>query len=132
MIELSGLASLMIFFLALFIAAAFSYRDLPRYNADLAPTDHPKAMPGVLKEDALRVSVTRNGTIVLTESSVSMGDLAPLLQLGVRRGSERKVYLRADAWAKYGDVKAVLDQIRLAGIENAALITAEAPHKPAP
>ncbi len=123
MIELSGLASLMIFFLALFMAPIFGYPDLPRHSADLAPTDHPKAMPGAIKEDALRVSVTRDGTIVLNESSVSMGGLAPLLQLGVRRGSERKVYLRADARARYGDVKAVLDQIRLAGIENVALIT---------
>jgi biopolymer transport protein ExbD len=61
-----------------------------------------------------------------------MSNLVPLLREGVREGSERKVYLRADARAKYGEVKAVLDQIRLAGIENVAFMTVEAPHKPAP
>lgn len=122
MIELSGLASLMIFFLVLFMMPA----SLPRRhfgNVDLAPVDGSKAMPGALKEDALQVAVTRDGTIYLNESRVRMGNLAPLLRQGVREGSERKVYLRADARARYADVKVVLDQIRLAGIENVALIT---------
>ncbi len=131
MIELSGLAGIMFFLLVLFMLPAF----LPRSHfgeVDLAPTDHAKAMPGALKDDALRVSLTRDGTIYLNESRVRMGDLIPHLQMRMRKGSERKVYLKADARAKYGDVNAVLDQIRLAGIEDVALMTAEVPRKPAP
>jgi biopolymer transport protein ExbD/biopolymer transport protein TolR len=129
MIELSGLAGIMLFFLILFMMPA----SLPRRhfgNVDLAPVDGPKAMPGALKEDALQVAVTRDGTIYLNESRVRIGNLVPLLRQGVRQGSERKVYLRADARARYADVKAVLGQIRLAGIENVALMTEQRDHDP--
>ncbi len=131
MIELSGLASIMVFFLVLFMLPAF----LPnphRINVDLSATDHPKAMPGALREDALQVAVTRDGTVYLNERHVNTRDLISLLQEGVREGSERKVYLTADARARYGDVKAVGDLIHQAGIENVALMTAETRHNPAP
>jgi len=39
------------------------------------------------------------------------------------QGGERKGYLKADARAKYGDVKAVIACIKGAGIENIGLIT---------
>ncbi|HYW67418.1 MAG TPA: biopolymer transporter ExbD [Candidatus Dormibacteraeota bacterium] len=133
MIELSGLASLMIFFLALFMAPIFGYPDLPKHGGvDLAPTHHPKAMPGALKEDALRVMVTRDGSVYLNDSRVKNGDLASLLLQGLEEGSARKVYLQADARAKYGDVKSVLDLIQQAGIENVALMTEQVRQKPSP
>jgi biopolymer transport protein ExbD len=123
MIELSGLASLMIFFLALFMLPAFLPYHHRGGDVDLAPVDHPKSMPGALKEDAMQVSLTRDGTVYLNDSRVKNGDLVLLLRQGVREGSERKVYLRADARARYADVKVVLDEIRLAGIENVSFIT---------
>jgi biopolymer transport protein ExbD len=119
-IEVSGLLGIMLFILVLFMLPAF----LPpphMHQVDLALTDHPKAMPGALKEDALQVMVTRDGSVYLNDSRVKKGDLASLLQQGVKEGSEKRVYVRADARAKYGEVKAVLDQIRLAGIENVSL-----------
>ncbi len=131
-IEVSGLASLMIFFLALLMLPPFL--PYPHYGSgvDLAPVDHPKAMPGALKEDALQVLLTRDGTIYCGGRKVAANELASVLQQGLREGSEKKVYLKADARARYGDVKAVLDLIHLAGIENVALITEETRHNPAP
>jgi len=45
------------------------------------------------------------------------------IRQGVRNGAEKRTYLNADARAKYGDTIAVLDQIRLAGIEKVSLLT---------
>lgn len=133
MIELSGLAAIMVFFLALFMLPLF-LRFGVGYSrgVDLAPTGHPEAMPGALKEDALQVSLTRDGTIYYGGRKVAANELASVLQKGLREGSEKKVYLKADARARYGDVEAVLDLIRQAGIENVALMTEEVRHKPAP
>ena len=130
MIELSGLASLMVFFLVLLMLPPF-FRYPYGHGVDLAPTDHPKAMPGALREDALQITVTRDGLVFLTGRRVRPNDLIPLLKEGVREGSERKVYLKADARARYADVNAVLDHIRLAGIENVALLTVQSDHNPA-
>ncbi len=133
MIELSGLASLLVFFLVLLMLPPFfRYPYNHGSGVDLAPIDHPKAMAGALKEDALQVTITREGRVFLDGRKVGTNDLIPLLQKGVREGSERKVYLKADARAKYGDVKSVLDLIQQAGIENVALMTEQVRQKPSP
>jgi biopolymer transport protein ExbD len=54
-----------------------------------------------------------------------MNDLPAVLRERVKNGSGRKVYLSVDARARYGDAKTVLNQIRLAGIENVSILTAE-------
>ena len=82
-------------------------------------------MPGALKEDALRVMVTRDGQVYLCDSHLMYGDLTDEIRERVRNGAEKKVYLAVDARAKYGDAKAVLDQIRMAGIGNVSFLTEE-------
>ena len=93
--------------------------------ADLAEASHSIRMPGALKEDALQVMVTRDGQVYLRDSQLMRGDLAPEIRERVRNGAEKKVYLTVDARAKYVDAKAVLDQIRMAGIENVSFLTGE-------
>jgi biopolymer transport protein ExbD len=63
--------------------------------------------------------------LYLEYERVSMTDLPGVLRERVKNGSERKVYLSVDARARWGDAKAVLNQIRLAGIENVSILTAE-------
>jgi biopolymer transport protein ExbD len=46
---------------------------------------------------------------------------------GLKNGAEKKVYMRADARARYVDVKQILVEIRQAGIENICFLTREAP-----
>jgi biopolymer transport protein TolR len=119
-IDPSGLAGIMLFFLMLFmIPMSGGHWGL---SVDLAVTRHATPEPDALKEDALEVILTRNGTIYFGHTRVTFADLPAQIRLWVQKGSERKVYLRADARAKYGDVKAVVDDIRSAGIQNVALI----------
>jgi biopolymer transport protein TolR len=99
-----------------------------RPNVNLPVTAHPEALPGALKEDALDVYLSRDGTIYFKSSRVGKDELPQVLGHCYRRGSERKVYFRADARVKYGDVKAVLDEISAAGVQDVAFITEEPPH----
>jgi biopolymer transport protein ExbD len=41
----------------------------------------------------------------------------------VKAGSERKLYFAADAHSKYGDVSAIVDQIRLSGVSQICFLT---------
>jgi biopolymer transport protein TolR len=119
-IDPSGLAGIMLFFLMLFMIPIS-----PGHwgsSVDLAATRHATPQPGALKEDSLDIVLTRNGMIYFRHDKINCSDLAGQIRMWVRQGSERKVYLRADARAKYGDVKAVVDQIRAAGIQDVALI----------
>jgi biopolymer transport protein ExbD len=125
LIEVSGFASIMVFLLALFLVRVSDYRDLPKIAVDLPQSHHGKPLPGANREDALRLNLMRDGMLYLEYERVSMTDLPAVLRERVKNGSERKVYLSIDARARWGDAKAVLNQIRLAGIENVSILTAE-------
>jgi biopolymer transport protein ExbD len=94
-----------------------------RAPIDLAAVDHARPMPGAIREDALLITVTRDGRVFYGTYQMQSGDLPPAIQEAVRRGSERKVYLKVDARAKYGDAVVVMDQIQHAGIQNVGIIT---------
>jgi biopolymer transport protein TolR len=80
-----------------------------------------------MREDVMRVAVTRDGKIYFRERRVDSDDLTGLIQTAVQEGAEKKVYLAADARAMYRDVKIALEQMRLAGIENIAIIAERRP-----
>jgi biopolymer transport protein ExbD len=50
-------------------------------------------------------------------------DLPERIEQKVRTGSERKAYLRADARAQHGDIEAVIQQVRLSGINHVVVVT---------
>jgi biopolymer transport protein ExbD len=79
-------------------------------------------MPAALREDALMVMETRDGTTYFGNSKVANEDLPELARQRVRDGAPRKVYLVVDSRTKYGDVSAVLDEVRHAGISDVAFL----------
>lgn len=99
-----------------------SYGRYPRRPVDLAVVKHAVPMPGALREDALIVSVTRDGGVYFGNLRVQLADLPEQVLKSMNKDVERKIYLVADARAKYGDVKAVLEILKKTGIENVALI----------
>ena len=98
-----------------------------RSPVDFARTEHATPMPGALREDAMLISVTRDGNIFFGTLQIQWSDLPTAVRDSVRHGSERKVYLKVDARAKYGDAVVVIDQIRLAGIQGVGIITDQRP-----
>src|SRR5438045_4015675 len=64
-------------------------------SVDLAKTNNPIQMPDADKEDALLVAVTR----------------------------DNRVFIKAEARAKYGTVVTVVDNVRSAGVDQVGLLT---------
>ncbi len=93
------------------------------YFPDMPKSMHARPLPDASRDDALRVSVRRDGRYFLGGSRCSLDDLAARLREGVWRGAERKVYLVADARAKYGKVKLAMAEVRRGGIEEIAILT---------
>ncbi len=102
----------------------YGYPVHPRYaQADMAVTEHSTLQPGARREDALEVAITRDGMVFFRNHKILLGDLPDLLRQAVRDGAENTVYFKADARVKYGDVKAVLDQIQQSGLQNISFLT---------
>ena len=77
------------------------------------------------KEDAVIISVTRDGRSFLSPGNalVQPGDLGSKVKDLQTNRSDKTVYIRADARARFSSVTDVIDNIRTAGVDQVGLIT---------
>ena len=68
------------------------------------------------------VAIQRNREIWLGYRRVSTDELAAKIREAVAGGAEKKVYINADRYARYEDVRKVLSAIGSAGVENVAFL----------
>jgi biopolymer transport protein ExbD len=85
-------------------------------------------MPGALREDAMRVAVARDGMVFFGNQRILPEELRDQIRDGLRAGAENRIYISADARAKYLDVKSVLENIRQSGVRRVSFITESRPH----
>jgi biopolymer transport protein ExbD/biopolymer transport protein TolR len=90
---------------------------------DMARTNTARDMQDADKEDAVVVAVTRDGNIFLGNSQVQKADLSGQVKDRISGKLDKTVYLKSDARAKYGDVVAIVDEIRSAGVDQLGLLT---------
>ncbi|MGA9884681.1 MAG: biopolymer transporter ExbD [Candidatus Acidiferrales bacterium] len=121
-IDLYGLASVMTAILVFLMVATTQHRDL-RGGPDLAEAQHAESVHSALREDAIRITVARDGNIYFGTSEIHIHDLPNAIRTAVHAGSERTVYLVVDARARYGDVEAVIDELQSARISDAVFLT---------
>ena len=98
-------------------------------SIDLVRTVNSTSMPNSLREDSMRITVTRDGRLFFHTAAVNSIELPNLIRDDLSKGVECKVYLAVDARTKYGDVATVLDQIRQTKILNLAILTEKTPSK---
>lgn len=91
-------------------------------SANLPKVERAISMPHAMREDAMIVMIMRNGDMFFGNDRVSPERLAPALRAKVDGGSERKVYIRADARALYRNVKQVLDAVHETGLVDVSFI----------
>jgi biopolymer transport protein ExbD/biopolymer transport protein TolR len=94
--------------------------DLPKVSAAII-------LDAASKEDAITVSVTRDGSTFLQGDEVSLADLSTKVQnaeaLKTNPSDDKTVYLRADTRANFGKVEDTMDALRTAGVNQVALLT---------
>ncbi len=93
------------------------------HQVDLAPTNNAHDMKDADKDDAVVVAVTRDGTLYLQNNRISKEAITGEVKDQIANRLDKTVYVKADARAKYGDVVAVVDEIRSAGVDQLGLLT---------
>src|SRR5271169_4832945 len=93
------------------------------HQVDLAPVNDPRDMKDADRDDAIVVAVTRDGSIFLGNNKVNKEDITGQIKDQIANKLDKTVYVKSDARAKYGDVVAVVDEIRSAGVDQLGLLT---------
>ncbi len=94
---------------------------------NMVKTHNPIKMAEADKEDAVIIAVTRDGRIFLSPGN----SLVPVDQLGSKvkdlqtNRTDKTVYIRADARARFESVTDAIDALRTAGVDQLGLLTEE-------
>jgi len=83
---------------------------------DLATVQNATTMPGASRDDATVVALTRDGKVFLGTTMMAIVDLKDGIQEKMKQGGEKRLFMKVDARAKYGDVGTVLDEVRKSGV----------------
>jgi biopolymer transport protein ExbD len=92
-------------------------------SVDMANVNNPRDMKDADKDDAIVVAVTRDGKIYLGNTQLNKEDLTGQIKDRISTRLDKTVYVKSDSRAKYGDVVAVVDEIRSAGVDQLGLLT---------
>jgi biopolymer transport protein ExbD/biopolymer transport protein TolR len=95
-------------------------------SVDLARVSNPNDMPNADRDDAIIVAVTRSGDIFLGTQKTPRDQITALVRDRIANRLDKTVFIKSDARAKYGDVVALVDEVRAAGVDQLGLLTERA------
>ncbi|HKM68246.1 MAG TPA: biopolymer transporter ExbD [Candidatus Acidoferrum sp.] len=93
------------------------------HQVDLASARSARDMKDADKDDAIVVAVTRDGSLYMGNSKIKKEEITGQIKDQIANKLDKTVYVKSDARAKYGDVVAVVDEIRSAGVDQLGLLT---------
>jgi biopolymer transport protein TolR len=92
-------------------------------SVDMAKVNNPTPMQDADKEDALLVSVMRNGDVFFGSDKIPVDSLTSKVKDRLTNRTNKEVYLKADARTHFGNVVQVVDAVRAAGVDDLGLLT---------
>ena len=92
-------------------------------NIELAKTNNPIAMEDADKEDAVLIGIMRDGKVYFDTEQISPDALTAKVQDKIQNRADKKVFIKADAHARYKLVVDVVDNVRGAGVDQVGLLT---------
>jgi biopolymer transport protein TolR len=99
-------------------------------SVDMAKVNNPTPMQDADKEDALLVSVMRNGDVFFGSDKIAVDSLSSKVKDRLINKTSKIVYVKADARAHFGAVVQVVDSVRAAGVDDLGLLTEQRKNTP--
>jgi biopolymer transport protein TolR len=92
-------------------------------SVDMVKVNNPTPMEDADKEDALLVSITRDGQVYFGSDQITIDALTTKVKDRLANKTDKRVYVKADMRARYGGVVQVVDAVRAAGVDDLGLLT---------
>jgi len=99
-------------------------------SVDMAKVNNPTPMQDADKEDALLVSIMRNGDVFFGSDKIAVDGLTSKVKDRLTNKTSKIVYVKADARAHFGNVVQVVDAVRAAGVDDLGLLTEQRKNTP--
>jgi biopolymer transport protein ExbD len=104
--------------------------NAPHYRGpDLPRVRHARVVGyldrGANRDDAMIAVVSREGRIYFGSEEVTSAQLPAKIRERLSKGSERRMYIKADKRARYAAVKEVLEAMQSAGVEQVSILADE-------
>ncbi len=109
-----------VFNLLIFFALSLNFISTPGIQVNLPKST---AQEIVRKEKDLRIVITSNNQFYLNEKLVNRDDLAKHFAETAHSGDQTQILIQADEQTPHGTVVWVMDQARIAGLHQLAIIT---------
>ena len=91
-------------------------------SVNMARVNNPRDMRDADKEDATVLAITRDGKMFLGSDPIAVNKITAKVKDRVADKLDKTVFVKSDARAKYGDVVAVVDAVRAAGVDAIGLL----------
>lgn len=94
-------------------------------NVDMVKTHNPVKMQEADKEDAILIAITRDGKVFLSPGNnlIQIDQLPDKVKELQTNRSDKTVYIKADARARFEVVENVIDSLRTVGVDQLGLLT---------
>lgn len=94
-------------------------------NVNMVKTHNDIKLPDADKEDAVLIAITRDGKVFLSPGNqlVQPNELGSKVKDLQTNRSDKTVYIKADARARFSGVTDVIDNLRTAGVDSVGLIS---------
>jgi biopolymer transport protein TolR len=92
-------------------------------SVDMAKVNSPIPMQDADKEDAVLISIMRDGKIYFGSDRVDADQLTQKVKDRLANKLDKRVFIKSDARARYGNVVEVVDNVRSAGVDDVGLLT---------
>jgi len=89
---------------------------------NMAKATNTRDMQDADKEDAVVLAITRDGKVYLQSDRINTDQITTEVKDRLASRLDKTVYVKSDARAKYGDVVAVVDNVRAAGVDTLGLL----------
>jgi biopolymer transport protein ExbD len=116
------MAMLLVIFILLTIEMLSGGYHCGGFSADLPKASHASAMQRANRENAMVISIFRDGKVFFGSDQVEAEQLPQLIREQLEIGTEQKVYLKVDARAKHAVVDRVLAEVSAANIYKVAFL----------
>jgi len=94
----------------------------PGVGPDLPKVGWSHPVPLVSRDDAIVITIMRDGKVFFRNNQMAIEEVPAAIRLALTQGAEKRIYIQADARARYREIAEVVDSAGVTGVANISFL----------